>query len=217
MWKARRSHSSFAGTKGKPERFGELAADLVRLKVDVIVAGTSAAIPAAKQATTTIPGVMTTAISNPVESGWIASLARPGANITGMTLIAAGLSAKRLELLKEAVPGASRVAALWNPKHGPGPNLLRETEAAARTLGVRIQPLEVVNADQFESAFRAANQGGARAVITIQNPLFSLHRARIADLGIKYRLATLSSETGFAQAGGLMHYGPDPTSNWRSI
>ena len=203
----------FRWDEGKPERFPELAADLARLKVDVIIAGTAAAIPAAKQATTTIPIVMTTAV-DPVERGLVASLARPGGNVTGMIIISAGLSGKRLQLLKEAVPGVSRVGALWNPRHRPGIELLKETEVAARALGMQIQPLEADDAEHLDSAFRAATQGRAQAVIMIQNPLFFLFRAQIAELGLKHRLPTMSGEPGFAQAGGLMNYGPDPVANW---
>jgi putative ABC transport system substrate-binding protein len=201
--------------EGKADRYATLASDLARLNVDIIVAGTTPAALAAKNATATIPIVMAaTGAGDPVELGLVASLMRPGGNITGLILQTHELAGKRLELLKEAAPGVSRVALLWSPTHAHK-TLVKEHEAAARALGMRLQPLEVRGSGDFEGVFQAASRGRAGAVIMAQAALFSLHRARLAELALNGRLPTISGETGFAEAGGLMNYGPNIVDSWR--
>src|SRR5919106_3160919 len=197
----------------KPARWPELAADLVRAKVEVIV-GTTTSIPAAKQATTTIPIVMATSL-DPVERGWIASLARPGGNITGLVLISSQLSGKRLELLKDAIPAASRIAFLLVPKSQTAADHLKEAEIAAKSMALRLQPVEVNNSNDLDGAFKAAIQAGAGAMLLMQDPFFSTNRSRVVDLALKNRLPVIAGEAGFAEAGGLMFYGPSVPENWR--
>lgn len=199
---------------GKPDRHATLAADLVRHDVDVIVAATTGAALAAKDVTRTIPIVMAASGFDPVQIGLVASLARPGGNITGLTLQTHELPGKRLELLRAAVPGLTRVALLWDPNPF-SLTIVKEHEAAARSLGVQLQPLEVRIPGDLKGAFDAAGRGRAQAVMMIQGAFYTIHRARIAELALKSRLPTLSGETGYAQAGGLMEYGPDIVDSWR--
>ena len=192
--------------QGKPQRLADLAAELVRLKVDVIVAPDPPATRAAKKATRTIPIVMRSS-EDPVASGLVASLARPGGNLTGLYSLYEELTPKRLELLKEAVPGVLRVAVLWNPDY-PGPVATwREIEVAARALGVQLQSLEVRRPDDFENAFRAATRERAGAFITLRAPLIVNYRRQIADLAVKNRLPAMYDDREFVEAGGLMSYG----------
>src|SRR3984893_6590033 len=200
--------------KGSTAHHTSLVADLVRLQVNIIVAGTTPTAIAAQKATRTIPIVMA-AIADPVGAGLIASLARPGGNITGMSLISAELSGKRLEILKEAIPSVSRVAVLWNPTNPNTVGLLHDTQSAAQSLGIQLQVLEVRTADDVDAAFRSAVKGGAQALVTVQDALFSLQRAQIAELARKKRIPTMSGETGFAAASGLMNYGPNIVDSWR--
>ena len=191
---------------GKPERLPALAAELVRLKVDVIVTGGEQAILAAKQATPTIPIVMG-ASNDPVGAGLVASLARPGGNITGMTILSPELSRKRLELLKEVLPRASRVAVLFNPAF-PGTALdLRQTRDAARTLGLALHEVKVQRPAEFEAAFATARDR-TDALIPLADPFFTAHHARIVDLARKYRLPGIYNWKEYVAAGGLMSYGP---------
>jgi putative tryptophan/tyrosine transport system substrate-binding protein len=197
----------FAG--GKVERLRDLAAELVRLKVDVIVARATPAVQAAKGATTTIPIVMA-AVADAVGSGFVASLARPGGNITGVTNIMPELAGKRLELLKEIVPKLSRVAFL---AHGGDPAhrlFVKEAQEAGQSLGVQIQPSVVKDPEEFESAFSAMARERAGALIV--QPLFVStlgYGRRIAELAAKNRLPTVSDGNPFADQGGLMFYGPN--------
>jgi putative ABC transport system substrate-binding protein len=195
----------FPSGEVKPERLADLAAELVRLKVDVIVAATTVAVQAAKQATKTIPIVMPTA-SDPVEIGLVASLAQPGGNITGLTLISSQLSGKRLELLKEVVPRLSRVAVLSNPTSLGFPPQMGETKIAARALGVQLQSLEVRGSEDFERVFQAATKERAGALITLDDPLLFTHRTRIVTLAAKSRLPAMYGFSEFPHAGGLMSY-----------
>ncbi|MBI4587668.1 MAG: ABC transporter substrate-binding protein [Candidatus Rokubacteria bacterium] len=199
---------------GQPDRFPAQAADLVRLKVDVIVTTGPAAAVAAKKATSTIPIVMATG-GDVVGAGLVASLARPGGNITGLTAISPELSAKRLELLKEAFPGVSRVAVLWNPAD-PGAALsFRETEIAARALGVQLQSLEVRGPNDFDRAFSAITEKRADALLVVRSPVTNVHQTRIVDFAAKSRLPAMYSRTGSAEAGGLMFYGTDDHDLYR--
>ena len=192
--------------EGKYDRLPDLAAELVRLKVDVIVAAGTPAGPAAQQATKTIPIVMGLS-GAPVETGLVASLARPGGNVTGLSVQLLELTAKQLELLKETVPEVSRVAVLWNPATPTGAPQMRETEVAGRTLGVKLQSLEVRGPDDFERAFQAAATGRASALLVFGDPMFFLHRTRIVGLAAKSRLPAMYFAREFVDAGGLMSYG----------
>jgi putative tryptophan/tyrosine transport system substrate-binding protein len=196
------------------DRLPEFAAELVGLPVEVIVTqGTPVAL-AARQVTTTAPIVMATS-GDPVESGLVASLARPGGNITGLTLISPELSAKRLQLLKDAVTGISRVAAVWNPANAATALSLREMEVVAGSLAVQLHPVEVRGPDEFESAFDAIIGEGADALTTMSDSLFFNHHARLAELAAKNRLPSVFPEREFANAGGLLTYGASGTGNFR--
>jgi putative ABC transport system substrate-binding protein len=188
------------------ERLPELAAELVHLNVDVIVALGTLAPLAAKRATSTIPIVMTSA-GDPLGSGLVASLARPGGNVTGMSLMAPDLGGKRLELLKELSPGLARVAVLWNAANPYPARVFKETQAAGRTLGIEVQSLEVRSANDFDGAFEAARTQRPDALITVEDPLTVDYRKRIADFAVANRLPSLYGFREFAIAGGLMSYG----------
>ncbi len=199
---------------GRAERLPELAAELVRLKVDVLVVSSTPGGLAAKKATQTIPVVMV-AVGDPVGTGLVASLGRPGGNLTGLSDITVDMSAKRLELVKEVVPTASRVAVLWNPTHLTNPLQLRETQAAAQALGVTVQSLAVQGADEFERAFAAMMRERAGALVVLADPLTVFHRSRLANLAAKHRLPAIYPFREQAEAGGLMSYGPHLPDLWR--
>ena len=188
------------------ERLPELAADLIRLKVDVIVAAGTLAPLAAKQATATIPIVMTTA-GDPLGSGLVASLARPGGNVTGMSLMVPDLGAKRLELLKELLPRLSRVAVLWNAANPYSALVYKETQAGGRTLGIDVQSLDVRGPDDFDGAFEAARRLRPDALITVEDPLTASYRKHIADFAAGQQLPSLHGIREFVAAGGLISYG----------
>ncbi len=199
---------------GRVERFPGLALELVGLKVDVIVATSSPAALAVKNATRTIPIVFVTA-GDPVSSGLVASIARPGGNVTGLSLLAPEIVARQLQLLKEAVPKASRVAVLANPANAYTPLLVKETEAAARSLGVRVQFMEVRGADAFEGAFSAVTKERPSALFTLFDPLMVAHRTRIVEFANKNLLPAMYAHREFAESGGLMAYGSDLRDNYR--
>jgi len=197
-------------SEGKAERFADLAADLVRLQVDVIVAMSTPAALAAQRATQTIPIIMVY-VADPVGTGLVASLARPGGNLTGVSDMATDLSAKRLELLKEAVPTLSRMAVLWNAAD-PGMVLrFREIEAAARVLGVTLQSLEVREPQDFEEAFTAMTREPPDALFVVAEVLTFTHRCQVLDFAAQNRLPAMYEFGVFAQDGGLMAYGPTLT------
>ena len=200
---------------GRFEQLPDLAADLVRLKVDVIVAAVTQASLAAKQASSAIPIVMVS-VSDPVGSGLVASLARPGANITGTSSMTAEVVGKQLELLKETVPKISRVAALWNPANPIFQAIQRkETEAAARTLGMQLRILQARGPDEIESAFATMARERTRALLVLGDPVFFSHRKRIADLAANGRLPAVGGTREFVDAGGLMAYGPSYADMYR--
>ena len=199
--------------EGKLERLPDLAAELVRLKVDVIVAAGPAG-PAAKKATATIPIVFAT-FANPVGSGLVSSLARPGGNITGLSLMTPDLDGKRLELLKESFPKVARVAFLWMPSGSMGNVPLKDMEAAAKALGVKLQSLEVRSLDDFESAFARAKRDGAQALITYPGPLINTQQRQVFDFAAKNRLPAMYPNSEFVEAGGLMSYSPNYTDLFR--
>jgi putative ABC transport system substrate-binding protein len=193
---------------GKPERLPGLAAELIGLKVDVIVTlGTPAAV-AAKQATLMIPIVMAL-ISDPVGAGLVASLARPGGNVTGLSTVSLDLSGKRLELLKETMPKVSRIAVLYDPNDPAKIAEFKETEVAARPLGVQLQSLEVRSLDEFEAAFKGATRANVGCVLVLPTALSTTHRKRIGELAAKNRLPTIWATSQHMDGGGLMSYGPD--------
>ena len=193
--------------EGKLDRLPALAAELVRLKVDVIVTGGPTATRAAKEATVTIPIVMALD-GDPVGNGFVASLARPGGNITGLSTLAPELSGKRLELLKEIVPKLSRVAVLGTSTSPGNAQALKEVELAAGAFGVKLQYLDVLGPKDIETAFRAASKGRADAVLVlVRAPSLDSHRTQIAELAVKSRLPAIYYRAEFVEAGGLMTYG----------
>jgi putative tryptophan/tyrosine transport system substrate-binding protein len=202
----------YSYAEGKRDRTPSQVAELVHLKVDVLVVRSLSAIRAAKQATKTIPIVMVTT-QDPVATGLIDSLARPGGNITGLTGLTRELSGKRLELLKEAVPGISRVGVLRDADSAIDS---KEYEAAARALKIQLQSLYVraPNPD-YERAFQAAAKGRASAIITVTGPMTSSYPKRIADLAIKYRLPSMHEGRQLVEAGGLMSYSSSDTESFR--
>src|SRR3990170_3606711 len=191
---------------GKAERLPDLAAELVRLKVDVIVAAASSAPLAAKRATNTIPIVMTNA-GDPVGSGLVTSLGRPGGNVTGLSLLAPAVVGKQLELLKEVVPKVTRVAVLTNPAHPTRALMLTEAEAAMRPLGLHLQILDARGPGEFEAAFSAMTRKRAGALLILIDPMFVVEGKRLADLAARSRLPAVSGLREFADAGILMAYG----------
>ena len=193
------------GADGKPERFGDLAGELVRLKVDVIVATNPAATFAAKRATASIPIVMVNT-PDPVQLGLVVSLGRPGGNVTGTTTLSADLSVKHLELLKEAVPRAVRIAVLCNPSNPWHPLALKGAEAAARSLAVHLQVLEARGPGGLDNAFATMTRDRAEAVLVLADPMTFFHRKRLADLAAKRRLPAMYGLREHVEAGGLMSY-----------
>jgi putative ABC transport system substrate-binding protein len=194
--------------EGKLDRLPDLAAELVRLKVDLIVTASDPAIWAAKKAGPTIP-IVFAATSDPVRSGIVSSLARPGGNITGLTNMSPDLGGKRLELLKEAFPKVTRVAHFWVPG-GSRANLpLTEMEAPARALGLKLQSVEVRSLADFASAFETAKRESAQALTTAPQPLINTQQLRLLDFAAKSRLPGMYSTSEFVEAGGLMSYAPN--------
>src|SRR6476660_5325535 len=204
--------------EGKRERLSEVATELVRLKVDIIVvAGGTGLIQAAKNATKTIPIVMTGGGSDPVEAGLVESLARPGGNVTGITTLARELAGKRLELLKEAVTKLVRVAVLYDPANSNDIVEVKELlPADARALKLTIQPWEIPAVDDFEKVFAALNKQRPDGLYVTGSPLMGADRKRIADFAIKSRLPSVSNRT-YVDAGGLMSYGADLADSYRRV
>jgi len=200
--------------EGKVERLPELAAEFVRLNCDVIVTQGTEAAEAAKNATKTIPVVMAFG-ADAVKRGIVADLARPGANITGLTNIGAELYGKRLELLKETVPKSARVAFLWSPSNPAAEDELKEIETVARFLKVGIQSLEVKGPDDIEGVFQAATKKRAQALLLGSGGFFGAHRKRIVDLAAKNRLPAMYGNVQFVEQGGLMSYGEDRSEMFR--
>ena len=201
-------------TEGRSERLDDFARDLVRLKVDVIVAVNPAGVLSATRATASIPIVMTNT-PDPVQLGLVASLAKPGGNITGVTTLTVDLSIKQLELLKEAVPRASRVALLWNPDNPWHPAAVKGLKARSGSLGLQLQALDVHGPDVFDSAFQAMTTERAQAVLVLADPMTFFHRRRLAELAIKHRLPMMGSLRDYAEAGSLMSYWADTADVYR--
>jgi putative ABC transport system substrate-binding protein len=200
------------------DRVAGLVAELVQLKVDVLVATFTVATRAAKQATKTIPIVMVSG-ADPVADGFVDSLGRPGGNITGVARFTRELSGKRLELLKEAVPRISRVGVLWDGNAAPGPAIaFKEYEAAARSLKLEFQSLEVRGPDpDLDGAFQAAAKGRANALIVARNITVDRHLKRIVEFTLKNRLPSMWEGSEFVEAGGLMSYSSDDPANYRRV
>ncbi len=204
----------YRSAEGKLDRLPALAAELVRLKVDIILTGGPASIRPAKEATSTIPIVMAHD-DDPVGSGFVASLARPGGNITGLSTLYPEISGKRLELLKEIVPRLSRVAVLENSTRPGNAQNLRETELAAKAFGVQLQYLDVLSPKDLETAFRAASKGRADALLVLASPVVFSQRAQLAELAGKSRLPAIYGSSEYADVGGLMSYGVSFTDLFR--
>jgi len=203
--------------EGKPDEVPGLVAELVQLKVDVLVVGYLPAIHAAKQATKTIPIVMVTTV-DPVASGIVDSLARPGGNITGVTRLSRDLKQKRLELLKEVIPRISRVGVLWDADNENAAIAFKEYEAAARALKIPLQSLAVRGPHpDFEGAFQAAAKERASALITIRDALINRYRRRIADRAIKNRQPSMYEGSEYVEDGGLMSYAVSDAENYRRV
>jgi putative ABC transport system substrate-binding protein len=193
---------------GRLERLPGIAAELVRMNVDVIVATAPAPLAAARSATKTIPIVMVYG-PDPVEAGLVVGLARPGGNITGLTSLSADLSVKQLQLLKEMVPGLSRIAVVWNPTNPWHPTGVKRLETAARALGVRLQTVGVRTPDEIDPAFAAMVRQRADGILNLSDPLTYVHRARLADLAAKHRLPMMNGLIEYTEAGGLASYWPN--------
>ena len=199
----------YRGADGRIERFPNLAAELVRLEVDLIFAANTRAALAARQATSTIP-IVSAVMGDPVEDGLVASLAQPGGNVTGLTFLAPELTAKRMQLLKDALPNVSRVAALWHPgAYGERTmdDMLKATESAAQTLGVQLQLIEVRAAGELERAFSTMMKERAEALFLFPTPMLFLARRRIIELAATNRLPSVSQAREFVELGGLIAYG----------
>ena len=200
--------------QGKPERMRELAEELARLKVDVIIVPSSIYTEAAKRATSTIP-IVFLGHADPVATGHATSLARPGGNITGISIMLTEASIKSLELLKQAVPGLVRIAVIFDPatpSHGP---VLKGVEAAGPLLGLQVQPVAVRNATEFDSAFLAIVQGHADAVLVLTTPLFVAGAQPLAELALTHKLPSVFTPRENVEAGGLMSYSPNRVDYYR--
>jgi putative ABC transport system substrate-binding protein len=194
--------------EGAADRLAALAAELVALKPDVIIATGTQATQAVKQATSSIPIVMTGS-SDPVGTHLVASLARPGGNVTGLSLLSPELSGKRMELLRNVTGELSSLAVLWNPDDPPAAIALKETEDAAGAMRLKITAVEARNADDLVPAFRAIAKAAPNALVILNAPLMNVQGARIAELALGLKLPSIFTDMSFPQAGGLMSYGPN--------
>jgi putative tryptophan/tyrosine transport system substrate-binding protein len=192
--------------EGNNNRLPQLAADLVRDKVDIIVTTASVSALAARRVTKTLPIVMTS--GNPLESGLAASLAKPGGNVTGLTVLSVDLSGKRVELLRETFPKTTRIAALQSPQDFEAGAGYKETQEAAKGFSLRLHPVEVQSANDFDPAFARMNKDRETALLVILSPMITFNSRRIVELALKYRLPGMYPTKQFAEEGGLMSYGP---------
>jgi putative tryptophan/tyrosine transport system substrate-binding protein len=202
--------------EGKLDQLPALVDELIQLKVGVLLAHSTPAAVAAKNATKTIPIVFYSG-SDPVAAGLVDSFARPGENITGFTTISAILAGKRLELLKETVPKLTRVAALWNPRDASSEQSWKESQLAARELGLQIHSKEVSSSNQFENAFKGAIQAGSAALALLGSPFFYSNQKQIVALAAKHRLPAIYANKEFVDSGGLMSYGVDEAEPYRRL
>jgi putative tryptophan/tyrosine transport system substrate-binding protein len=203
----------YRGSAGQHERFPALAAELVRLQVDVLLVGPTPAALAAKDATTTIPIVMA-GVGDPVGSGLVASLARPGGHVTGLSVLQPEVVGKQLEFLKAVLPTVSRVAVLWNPANAHA-LLMREADVAAQALGVQLHPVEARGPEAFDRAFAAMTRAHAGALLVLGDPMFSQHRSRLAELAVTSHLPTVHNDRALVEAGGLLCYGANHPDSYR--
>ena len=204
----------YRSADNKPDRLPALADELVRLKVDVLVAPAGNEAVAAKNATKTIPIVFASG-GDPVAAKLVDGLARPGGNITGYTGISSVLAGKRLELLKETIPKLSRVAVLWNSKNLTSAQTWKESQQPARELGLQLRSIDVDSADKFDGMFKEAIKAHSAALVVSGSPLFNSFLKKIADLAIKNRLPAIGPREDFVDSGGLMSYGPDRADAYR--
>jgi putative ABC transport system substrate-binding protein len=204
----------FRYTEGQPDRLPALAADLARQSVDAIVTAGTESTDAARKATKTIPIVMA-AVGDPIAAGFIASLARPGANITGASLLATELTAKRLQLLKEILPALTRVAVFWSAANASVVQKLKQIQAAAPQFGVQLHPFELRAPDDLDKGFESAVQFGAQAVMTTEDAIQISYRARVVELGKQHKMPVASEFAEFAQAGALISFGPSILEQFR--
>jgi putative ABC transport system substrate-binding protein len=200
----------------KLDRLPALADELVRLRVDVILAASANAALAAKNATRTIP-IVFVSMSDPIVAGLVDSLARPGGNLTGFTTIAPVLTGKRFDLLKETIPGLSRVALLWNPKNPGSAQDWKEGLVSARELGLQLHSMEVSGADKFDSAFKEATKTGRSGIAVTLDGLINSNQKRIADLALKHRIPAVYPRGDFTESGGLMSYGSDQAETYKRV
>ena len=193
---------------GDYARLPELAADLIQRKVDVVVVVTTLAARAVKRATSTIPIVLAS-VGDPVGSGLVTSLAHPGSNVTGLSLMMADISTKRLQLLKDTIPRLTRVAVLWNPDTPPHAKVVEDLKAAAPSLSIELKFVSARTPEEFGPAFSAVSRAHAQALYVFEDPVFFTHRMTLLKLALKARLPVLYGERNFPDAGALMSYGPN--------
>ena len=203
----------FRHADGHPERLPALAAELVRAQLDVIVTNAAQPIDALRAATTTIPIVMAS-VGDALGAGYVASLAHPGGNVTGLTLFATEQSGKRLELVKEMSPNVVRVTVIWNGNASGHRLQMKELEPAAAKLGLVLQSIPIQRSDEIDEAFEAAKQTSAQAIVTMDDPMIQLRRARIVELAMKQRIILMGEFRAMPVAGALMSYGPNQTGMW---
>ena len=201
--------------EGRPERLSGLAAQLVELRVDIIMTVGAAATDAARKATKTIP-IVGVEMGNPVQQGFVASLAQPGGNVTGLaTVPGPEIIGKNLQLLKEAVPHVSRVAVLWNPSNPGHPTVMQAVKAAAQTPALPLRSLEARGPNEFDSAFSAMVRDRADALLVVPDTIFLNYRTRLVDLAAKHRMPAMYGAAEFPEVGGLMAYGPSSSDQFR--
>jgi len=201
-------------SEGKPERLPALANELAQANIEVLVAYAAQAIEAARNVTSTIPIVMP-AVGDALGAGYVASLSRPGGNITGITLVATDQSAKRLELIKQLSPAIERVATLWNRNASGHRFQMKELEPAAPLLGIRLQSLPITRVNEIDEALQAAVQANAQAIVVMEDPMIQSRRGHIAEFAMRHRLPTIGEFRPITADGGLMSYGPDLLDLWR--
>jgi putative tryptophan/tyrosine transport system substrate-binding protein len=197
-----------------PGRLTALTHELVRLKPDAIFVPTRPALPTVKEITTTIP-IVFVSLGDPIAEGWVATLARPGANLTGVAGLSPDLAGKRLELLRELVPSLAKVAVLWNPANRAEEVAVKATETAAQSLGMSVAVEHAGNPTEFDRVFSAIARSGAKAVVVLPDPMFLANRQQLVELTNRSRLPAIYMETGFVAVGGLISYGPNFTELFR--
>jgi putative ABC transport system substrate-binding protein len=204
----------FRWANGKTQLFSDYATEFVRLKSNVIFTGSPQATLAVKKITTTIP-IVFAGIGDPVATGIVESLARPGGNVTGLANLSPELSGKRLELLKESAPKIVSVAVVWNGASQGHPKVLKDSEAAARSLGISLQPVEVRTAGDIAGALQRSLKSGADALITLPDPLLGSERTQIVEFANNHRLPAIYPNSEFVDGGGLISYAPNYTDQFR--